>query len=164
MNEVATVLLIEDNVGDAHLFEFMLKKVSTPYQLVYAEDGALAMQILQQEGIYQNTKLPDFIILDLNLPKIDGRQILKEIKASEKLRQIPVMILSSSTADEDILNSYDNYANCYFVKPMSLEGLFTLIKKIDDFWLGYVRLPFHLSQVSKTGAGINGVEDNRKIS
>jgi len=105
------------------------------------KDGVEAMSFLRREGKYADEHHPDLILLDLNLPKKDGREVLAEIKADEALKYIPVVVLTTSQAEQDILKAYDLYANCYITKPVDLEQFITVVKSIEDFWLTIVKLP-----------------------
>lgn len=135
------ILLVEDNLADVRLMEEALKDGKIDNNLSIARDGAEAMDFLHREGKYNGAPIPDIILLDLNLPKMDGRQVLKEIKNDEKLRSIPVVILTISKAEEDILKSYKLYANCYITKPVDLDQFFRVANSIEDFWLTIVKLP-----------------------
>lgn len=117
------------------------KEVTVPYHINVAEDGVEAMKYLNREDKYSDAPRPDLIILDLNLPKKDGREVLREIKSDEDLKSIPVVVLTISGAEEDILRSYDLHANCYITKPVDLEQFIELIKYFEDFWLTVVTLP-----------------------
>jgi chemotaxis family two-component system response regulator Rcp1 len=105
------------------------------------KNGVEAMAFLRREGEYSNAPQPDIILLDLNMPKMDGREVLAEIKKDESLKHIPVIVLTTSKAEQDILKSYDLYANCYITKPVDLDQFNTVIKSIKDFWLSIVKLP-----------------------
>jgi len=135
------VLLVEDSVGDVRLTREAFKDAKVHINLHVAVDGAQAMDFLQRQGDYANVPRPDLILLDLNLPKKDGRQVLKEIKESPTLGSIPVVILTTSASEADILRSYRLHANCYITKPVNLEGFLEVVKSIDNFWLSVVKLP-----------------------
>jgi len=135
------ILLIEDNPGDVRLIQEALRTSKIPNHLRVAEDGLEASAILFRQGQYADTPLPDLIVLDLNLPRKDGRTLLAEIKADPVLKRIPVVILTTSQAEPDILQAYDMHANCYITKPMDYERFHGAIKAIESFWLGAVRLP-----------------------
>ena len=135
------ILLVEDNAGDARLAQEALKDSKIINNVALAEDGVEAMAFLHQQGKYAGSPRPDLVLLDLNLPKKDGRQVLAEIKADASLKRIPVVILTTSKAEEDILKSYDLHANCYITKPIDLEQFLKVVKSIEDFWLTIVRLP-----------------------
>ncbi len=135
------ILLVEDNPGDVRLTMEALKEAKVQNRLNIAWDGVEAMAYLRQEAPYANASRPDLILLDLNLPKKDGREVLAEIKQDPNLRRIPVVILTTSEADEDILRSYDLHANCYIAKPVDLEQFMKVVKSVEDFWLTIVTLP-----------------------
>jgi CheY-like chemotaxis protein len=146
MNERGTVrpveiLLVEDNPGDVRLTQETFKECKISNHVSLAEDGEKALAFLRQEGAYANSVRPDLILLDLNLPKKDGREVLTEIKADPSLRRIPVVILTTSRAEQDIVKTYDLHANCYITKPLNLEQFITVVKSIQDFWLTIVKLP-----------------------
>jgi chemotaxis family two-component system response regulator Rcp1 len=130
-----TIFLIEDNRGDIRLIQEALKSSTTPCEVVVARDGVEAMEYLQQ------AKLPDLILLDLNLPRKDGRQVLAEIKADPALQHLPIIVLSTSRNEEDILKSYDLHVNCYIAKSRNLSELFKIIRGIEEFWLETAALP-----------------------
>lgn len=135
------ILLVEDNPGDVRLTQEAMKEGKMRNRLSVAVDGVEAMAFLRQEGKYADAPRPDVILLDLNLPKKDGRAVLAEIKADPDLKRIPVVILTSSKADEDILNSYDSHANCYITKPSDLEQFIDVVKSVEGFWFQIVKLP-----------------------
>jgi chemotaxis family two-component system response regulator Rcp1 len=135
------VLLVEDSPGDVRLTQEALKDAKVHINLQVARDGIEAMSLLKQEGEYANSPRPDLILLDLNLPKKDGREVLQEIKESPTLKSIPVVILTTSASNTDILRSYMLHANCYITKPVNLDGFLKVVKTIDGFWLSVVKLP-----------------------
>ena len=135
------ILLVEDNPGDVRLTIEVLKDAKVRNTMSTVNDGAAALAYLRREGDYAEAPRPDLILLDLNLPKKDGREVLAEIKADPNLRRIPVVVLSVSKDEEDILKSYDLYANCYITKPINLEKFITVVKSIEGFWLTIVKLP-----------------------
>jgi CheY-like chemotaxis protein len=135
------ILLVEDNPGDVRLTLEALKEGKVRNNLHVAADGMEALAFLRRQGKYAEAPRPDLILLDLNLPKKDGRAVLGEIKLDEALKRIPVVVLTTSRAEEDILRSYDLHANCYITKPVDLERFFTVVKSIEDFWLTVVKLP-----------------------
>ena len=137
----AEILLVEDNPGDVRLMREALRESTIINQLHAVSDGHQALAFLRKQGKYANAMRPDLILLDLNLPRKDGREALAEIKADPDLRRIPVVIVTSSRAEEDILRSYDHYANCYITKPLDLESFFDVVEAIQDFWVGMVTLP-----------------------
>jgi len=135
------ILLVEDNPGDAELARVALRKSKIHNTLNVVEDGESAMAYLQRAGAYADAVRPDLILLDLNLPKKDGREVLGEIKSDLQLRRIPVVILTTSRAEEDVLKSYNLHANCYITKPIDLSQFMKVVKSIEDFWLSIVVLP-----------------------
>ena len=135
------VLLVEDSPGDVRLTQEAFKEANVLVNLHVASDGEQAMALLSRDGEYAKVPRPDLILLDLNLPKKDGREVLKEVKESATLGSIPVVILTTSAADEDVLRSYRLHANCYIAKPVDLEGFLKVVKSIDGFWLSVVKLP-----------------------
>jgi len=135
------VLLIEDSPGDVRLTREAFKDAKMHINLHVAYDGVEAMAFLGHEGAYADAPRPDLILLDLNLPKKDGREVLEEIKQSPTLRSIPVVILTTSASETDIQQSYHSHANCYIAKPVDLEGFLKVVKSIDSFWLSVVKLP-----------------------
>ena len=137
------LLLVEDNPGDVRLTREAFREVDGSIQLHVARDGVEAMAFLKREGAHIEAPRPDFILLDLNLPRMDGREVLAHIKADESLHTIPTVILTTSDADADILKSYELNANAYLKKPVTLEAFESLVKSINDFWLTKVILPQH---------------------
>jgi CheY-like chemotaxis protein len=135
------ILLVEDNPGDVRLTIEVLKDNRIVNKLSLAGDGEEALKYLRKEKGYENVTKPDLILLDLNLPKIDGRQVLAEIKNDEKLKRIPVIVLTTSKSEEDILKMYNLHANCYITKPIDLKQFMKVIKTIEEFWLTIVKLP-----------------------
>jgi chemotaxis family two-component system response regulator Rcp1 len=135
------ILLVEDNPGDVRLTREALKESKIRNNLSIVRDGVEAMAFLRRDGDYANAPRPDIILLDLNLPRKDGREVLHEIKEDDSLRRIPVVILTTSDDEHDILESYNLHANCYITKPVDLNRFVTIIKNIEDFWLTIVRLP-----------------------
>ncbi len=136
------ILLVEDNPGDVRLTREALKESKLRNELVVVGDGVEAMAFLRREGRYANAICPDIILLDLNLPRKDGREVLAEIKADPKLRQIPVVVLTSSAAERDIVSAYGLHANCYITKPVDLDQFIAVVKSVQDFWFVVVKLPF----------------------
>ena len=135
------VLLVEDNPGDVRLTREALKDGKVSNNLSVAPDGVEALRFLRREGPYADAPRPDVVLLDLNLPKKDGRQVLQEMKADPSLRTIPVVILTSSEAERDIAGAYELQANCYITKPVDLDQFITAVKSIEDFWFSIVKLP-----------------------
>ena len=140
------VLLVEDSPGDVRLTQEAFKDAKVHINLHVASDGAEAMDFLNRVGKHATVPRPDLILLDLNLPKKDGREVLAEIKESDALKSIPVVILTTSASDKDILRSYRLHANCYITKPVDLDGFLSVVKSIDSFWLSIVKLPRDASQ------------------
>jgi CheY-like chemotaxis protein len=137
------ILLVEDNPGDARLATEALKDAKVKNNLHWVKDGVEAMAFLRREGKYADAPHPDVILLDLNLPRKDGREVLEEIKQDEGLRRIPVVILTVSNAEEDIIKTYNLHANCYIRKPVDLDQFIEVVKSIDYFWLTIVTLPMN---------------------
>ncbi|OGJ89416.1 MAG: response regulator [Candidatus Raymondbacteria bacterium RifOxyA12_full_50_37] len=135
------ILLVEDNPGDARLTQEAFKEGKITNNLHVVQDGVEALAFLRKEGAYQNMPRPDIVLLDLNLPKKDGREVLSEMKQDLVLKRIPVVILTTSKAEEDILKTYNLHANCYVTKPVELEEFLAVIKSIENFWLTFVKLP-----------------------
>jgi chemotaxis family two-component system response regulator Rcp1 len=135
------VLLVEDSPGDVRLTREAFKDAKVHINLHVASDGTDAMAFLHREGEHSNAPRPDLILLDLNLPKKDGREVLAELKESPTLKTIPVVILTTSASDADIQASYQRHANCFITKPVDLEGFLKVVKSIDNFWLSVVKLP-----------------------
>jgi CheY-like chemotaxis protein len=135
------ILLVEDNPADVRLTQEALKEGKVRNNLFVARDGVEALEFLRRQGPHANASKPDLILLDLNLPRKDGREVLADIKNDDTLRSIPVVVLTTSSAEADILKSYNLHANCYITKPVDLEQFVQVIKSIDDFWLTVVRLP-----------------------
>lgn len=138
---VVEILLVEDNPGDVRLTQEALKESKVLNNLHVAYDGVEAMEFLRREGEHAEAPRPDLILLDLNLPKKDGREVLAEIKAEEALKRIPVVVLTTSKADQDILKMYDHFANCYITKPIDFGQFVDVVKSIENFWLTIVKLP-----------------------
>lgn len=135
------ILLVEDNPGDVRLTQETLKEFKVLNNLSVVGDGVDAMAFLRHEGRYAKASRPDLILLDLNLPKKDGREVLKEIKLDAQLKRIPVVVLITSAAEQDILKTYELHANCYITKPVDLDQFIAVIKSIEKFWFTIVKLP-----------------------
>lgn len=135
------ILLVEDNPGDIRLTMEAMKEGKLIPNMSVTRDGVEAMAFLRHQGEHGNAPRPDLILLDLNLPKKDGREVLEEIKGDPELRQIPVVILTTSEAEPDILKTYDLHANCYITKPVDLDQFLKVVRLIEDFWLAMVKLP-----------------------
>ena len=142
------VLLVEDNPGDVRLTAEALQEGKVWNRLSVAPDGVEALAFLRRLGTYAAAPRPDVILLDLNLPKRDGREVLAEIKNDPKLRVIPVVVLTTSKAEEDIVRTYDLHANCYITKPVDLDQFLRVVTAIEDFWLCIVKLPSAAEQVA----------------
>ena len=135
------VLLVEDSPGDVRLTQEAFREANRSIRLHVAVDGVEAMSFLNQEGVHADAPRPDLILLDLNLPKMDGREVLAHIKDDDSLKLIPTVILTTSDAEADIVKSYQLQANCYLTKPVQLEAFESLVRSINDFWLTKVKLP-----------------------
>ncbi len=135
------ILLVEDNEGDIFLTTEAFENGKFYTELSVVRDGKAAIDFLKKEGNYAKAKEPDLLLLDLNLPKRNGLEVLQFIKQDTKLMHIPVIILSTSSAERDINKCYENHANCYIIKPVEIENLFTVISKLENFWFSVVKLP-----------------------
>ncbi len=139
--EPIEILLVEDSPADVDLTREALEDAKVSNNLHVVADGVEALAFLRREGPYAEAPRPDLILLDLNLPKKDGREVLAEIKADPALRRIPVVVLTTSEAEQDIVRSYDLHANCYITKPVDLDAFIEVVRSIEGFWLAIVRLP-----------------------
>ena len=137
----ADVLLVEDSAAEARLAREALKETRFAVQLHVASDGIEAMEFLRREGAHKDAPRPKLVLLDLNLPRKDGREVLRDIKADEDLRSIPVVVLTTSQAQSDISRAYELYANCYIQKPLELDGFIEIVKSIHRYWLQTAELP-----------------------
>ena len=135
------ILLVEDNPGDVGLTIEALKEATVLNKLTVVKDGIEALSLLRRQGQHAHAARPDLILLDLNLPKKDGRDVLAEIKADDNLKRIPVIILTTSQNEQDVVKSYNLHANCYITKPLDLDQFIKVVKSIEDFWLKIVVLP-----------------------
>lgn len=135
------ILLVEDNEGDIRLTIEAFKEAKIHNQIKVVRDGEEALYFFKKEGRYQKEHTPDLVLLDINLPKIDGKEVLAVMKTDEKLKTIPVIMLTTSSSERDIEESYRNYANCYIIKPVDLDKFMDVIKSIEEFWITIVRLP-----------------------
>lgn len=142
-NRHLEVLLIEDNSGDVLLTKEAFEEINFGQNLHVATDGDEAMEFLYKQGKHRNAITPDLILLDLNLPKKDGRELLREIKQNKELRMIPVIVLTTSKSQQDVKLCYDLHANCYIVKPVDFESFIEIVKFIEEFWVKMVTLPSH---------------------
>src|SRR5271170_3720368 len=138
------ILLVEDNAGDVRLTQEVLRDSKVRNNLIVASNGEEALSCLRRQGKFKDSVRPDLILLDLNLPVKDGREVLAQIKEDPDLKSIPVVILTTSKAEEDILKTYKLHANCYITKPVDLEQFVTVVNYIEDFWLAIVKLPKNL--------------------
>jgi chemotaxis family two-component system response regulator Rcp1 len=135
------ILLVEDSSGDVRLTQEAFRDANKLIQLHVASDGVEAMAFLRRQGAHSHAPRPDLVLLDLNLPKMDGREVLAQIKGDDDLKTIPTLILTTSDAEADILRSYQLQANCYLNKPVRFDAFESLVKSINDFWLAKVKLP-----------------------
>ncbi len=135
------ILLVEDNPGDVRLTEKAFEKVKLANNLHVTTDGVEAMAFLRGEGEFVDAPRPDIVLLDLNLPKKDGTEVLSDVKADDDLKEIPVVVLTSSEAEEDVIETYNNHANAYLTKPVDFEGFTDIVKKIEGFWFTLVKFP-----------------------
>ena len=135
------ILLVEDNPGDVRLTREIFKAARIRNLIHTVEDGVEAMEYLRNQGKYADAAKPDLILLDLNLPRKDGREVLAEIKSDDELKRIPIVVLTISKAEEDILKTYSLHANCYITKPVDLDQFIKVVASIEDFWLSVVKLP-----------------------
>jgi CheY-like chemotaxis protein len=135
------ILLVEDSPGDVRLTQEVFRAINASIQLHVANDGLEAMAFLRREGAHFNAPIPDLILLDLNLPKMDGREVLAHLKADRRLQTIPAVILSTSADQADIVRSYELQANCYLTKPVALDDFESLVRSVHEFWLTRAQLP-----------------------
>jgi two-component system, chemotaxis family, response regulator Rcp1 len=140
-NRPIEILLVEDNPGDARLTEEALKEGKVRNNLHHVCDGVEAMHFLERRGEYKEKPRPDLVLLDLNLPRKDGREVLADMRKNPELKTIPVVVLTTSEAEQDVVRTYELCANCYITKPVDLEKFITIVRSIEDFWLTIVRLP-----------------------
>jgi CheY-like chemotaxis protein len=143
------ILLIEDNPGDVRLTMEALKEAKVINHLTVLKDGVEALTFLRRQGQYAKAPRPHLILLDLNLPKKDGREVLADIKADDSLKHIPIVVLTTSQDEQDVLKSYNLHANCYITKPVDLEQFIRVVRSIEDFWLGIVVLPVKEQNTSR---------------
>ena len=141
MTQPIRVLLVEDNPADAELTRETLEASKIRVQISVASDGVEAMRLLRREPPHGDRELPDLVLLDLNLPKVDGKQVLAEMRQTAALRRIPVVVLTSSDAERDIVRSYELGANCYVTKPVGLEAFQAIVRAVEGFWFQVVKLP-----------------------
>ena len=141
LRRAVEILLVEDNPADVRLTVEAFKEGTVRHKLSIARDGVEALDVLFRRGIHIQAVRPDIILLDLNLPRKDGREVLQSIKADQTLRRIPVVVLTTSSAEEDILRSYDLHVNCYITKPVDMERFIEVVRAIENFWFNIVQLP-----------------------
>ena len=141
MNKEVKILLVEDNEGDIVLTLKALKQAKVSNGVNVVKDGEAALQFLKKEGQFKDVQTPDLILLDINLPKVDGIEVLAEIKKDKALMSIPVIMLTTSDLEKDIMKSYNNHANCYITKPVEFQEFIKVIQSIKDFWITIVKLP-----------------------
>ncbi len=139
--EPLKILLIEDSPSDIDLTKEALDEGQVVHKLFVVEDGVAAMQFLKREGAYADMPRPDLVLLDLNLPQKDGREVLAEIKDDPELRRLPVIVLTTSANEEDICSTYQHYVNCYITKPVNVDEFIRVVRSLGEFWLSFVRLP-----------------------
>ncbi|MBX3405048.1 MAG: response regulator [Phycisphaeraceae bacterium] len=139
--EAIEILLVEDSPGDVRLTREALGEAKVTNRLHVAGDGVEAMAFLRRQGKYASAPRPDLVLLDLNLPRMDGREVLALIKGDPELRTLPVIVLTTSDAEADVLKSYDSHANCYLVKPVDVDQFFAQVRSLEGFWLAVVKLP-----------------------
>jgi CheY-like chemotaxis protein len=135
------ILLVEDNPGDVRLLREAFKEAKSSSRLHVARDGEQAMAFLRQQGVYRYSPRPAYVLLDLNMPRKDGREVLAEVKQDKDLRQIPVFVLSTSSACDDVAHAYDHHANCYIPKPVDIEKLVLMTQRLESFWMRTALLP-----------------------
>lgn len=141
LNGAGVVLVVEDNLGDARLIRELLNSGDAQHQIHHVDDGVKAMDFLRRRGTYDASPRPDLVILDLNLPRKDGREVLAEVKGDPTLRTIPVVILTTSEAEEDVRNCYELHANCFVTKPADFDDFNNVMRMIDEFWFGVAQRP-----------------------
>lgn len=144
--DIIDILLVEDNPGDAKLVQKAFQLGRLANRIFHAHDGEEALDFLYKRGKYEDAPRPDIILLDLNMPGIDGRQVLAQIKADPVLLTIPVIVMTTSSAEQDILESYKLHVNCYVTKPVQVQDFLNVIRTIDEFWIGVVCLPNRMAQ------------------
>ena len=140
------ILLVEDNEGDIFLITEALEEGKIVNKISVSKDGKEAIDFLEKKGKYKNEETPDLILLDVNLPKKNGHEVLQYIKTSENLKQIPVIMLTTSSSDKDVLLSYKNHANCFITKPLDVNNFLTIVSSIESFWINIVKLPKNKKQ------------------
>lgn len=141
MMQTINILLVEDNSGDIMLTQEALDESGVKSNLTVVKDGYEAVNFLEKKGNYNDVVLPDFILLDINLPKMNGHEVLQKVKSNDQLKHIPVIMLTTSTSEQDILKSYQNYANCYIPKPLDVKDFIKVIDSVKTFWGSVAQLP-----------------------
>ena len=141
MGRPVEILLVEDNPDDVALTEEALRLSNMANNLHVAQDGVMALEFLRKQGAYSDAVSPDLVLLDLNLPRKDGREVLAEVKSDDALKHIPVVVLTTSQAEQDIMRSYKLHANCYVTKPVDFDEFIKIVRSIEDFWFAVVKLP-----------------------
>lgn len=139
--QLIEILLVEDNEGDIELTREAFSESKVRNNVHVVKDGQAALDFLLHQNGYENAVFPDVVLLDINLPKKDGKEVLKIVKSDPKVKHIPIVILTSSEAEKDIVKSYELHANCYITKPVTLESFMEVIRSVEEFWLGVVKLP-----------------------
>ena len=145
MKKKVQILLVEDNEGDIILAQEALKRAKMSNEVIVARDGEEALEYLNRKQLNKEGRLPDLILLDINLPKVDGKEVLTAIKNDPKLKIIPVVMLTTSASEKDVLDAYSNHANCFITKPSELDKFLHIVHKIENFWLSIVKLPSEAS-------------------
>ena len=140
------ILLVEDNEGDIMLTTEAMHEARIANTISVVKDGWRALQYLEKKGEYVNATSPDMVLLDVNLPKMNGHEVLKSIKSNEKIMHIPVIMLTTSSSERDVLMSYQNHANCYITKPVEVSDFMKVVSSIEHFWISIVQLPGHIKQ------------------
>lgn len=141
MKDPINILLVEDNPADIRLIKEVFKDTNSNNEIFVVKDGVNVLDFLNRKSKFENVPKPDIILLDLNLPRKDGREVLKEIKENDKFKHIPIVVLTTSSSKEDVIKTYGNHANCYITKPVDFDRFLKVIKSIEDFWLKIIELP-----------------------
>lgn len=141
MEDSIKILLVEDNPADIRLIKEVFKDTDSNIEIFVVKDGVDVMDFLNQKSRFQDVPKPDIILLDLNLPRKDGREVLREIKENDDFKYIPIVVLTTSSSKEDVIKTYGNHANCYITKPVDFDRFLKVIKSIEDFWLKIIELP-----------------------
>jgi len=141
MKDPIKILLVEDNPADIRLIKEVFKDTNSNNEIFVVKDGVNVLDFLNRKSKFENVPKPDIILLDLNLPRKDGREVLKEIKENDKFKHIPIVVLTTSSSKEDVIKTYGNHANCYITKPVDFDRFLKVIKSIEDFWLKIIELP-----------------------